>query len=114
MIEADCAAFQTGDRTALRDTLLECDVIIYDLVQSLDEASWAINGTCRVRNSSTSFREAALLILRHRAVLAELSDQFANKPKTFVGVSTIMTWARTKGDPVKGPGTSVQYELSPN
>ncbi|KAJ3043877.1 Adenylate kinase 7 [Rhizophlyctis rosea] len=65
----------TGDRTALRDLLLECDVIIYDLVQFLDEASWAAD------------------------VLSDLSDQFANKPKTFIGISTIMTWARTKGDP---------------
>ncbi|KAJ3054331.1 Adenylate kinase 7 [Rhizophlyctis rosea] len=64
-----------GDRTTLRDTLLDCDVIIYDLVQSLDEASWAIE------------------------TLSEMADQFANKPKTFIAVSTIMTWARTKGDP---------------
>ncbi|KAI9352718.1 hypothetical protein BDR26DRAFT_914218 [Obelidium mucronatum] len=62
------------NREALKNTLLQCDVIIYDLSQTLEEASWAIE------------------------TLAELSDTFLDKPKTFIALSTIMTWAKTKVD----------------
>ncbi|KND00419.1 uncharacterized protein SPPG_04741 [Spizellomyces punctatus DAOM BR117] len=63
-----------GDRTLLKETLLSCDVIIYDIISCLDEASWAIE------------------------MLAEEADNFAEKPKVFIGVTSVMTWARTKVD----------------
>ncbi|KAJ3015879.1 Adenylate kinase 7 [Thoreauomyces humboldtii] len=63
------------DRAALKTTLLSSDVIVYDLVSSLEEASWAIE------------------------MLAEEADSFADKPKTFIGISSVMTWAKTKVDP---------------
>ncbi|KAJ3295038.1 Adenylate kinase 7 [Borealophlyctis nickersoniae] len=81
--------FPHGDRTLLRDTLLDCDVIIYDLTSCLDEASWAIE--------IQYTHEPAYAQLQPPA-LSELSDTFATKPKTFIAVSTIMTWARTKVD----------------
>ncbi|KAJ3027297.1 UNVERIFIED_CONTAM: Adenylate kinase 7 [Siphonaria sp. JEL0065] len=62
------------DKEVLKNTLLHCDVIIYDLNQCLDEASWAIE------------------------TLAELSDTFLDRPKTFIALSSIMTWAKTKVD----------------
>ncbi|KAJ3102300.1 Adenylate kinase 7 [Phlyctochytrium planicorne] len=62
------------DREELRKSLLAADVIIYDLVQSLDEATWAID------------------------MLSEISDSFVDRPKVFIGVSSVMTWARTKVD----------------
>jgi len=63
-----------GDRTLLKQRLLECDVIVYDILSCLDEASWVVD------------------------MLADSADTFT-KPKTFVGISTVMTWARTKPDP---------------
>ncbi|KAJ3016692.1 UNVERIFIED_CONTAM: Adenylate kinase 7 [Siphonaria sp. JEL0065] len=62
------------DREVLKNTLLHCDVIIYDLNQCLEEASWAIE------------------------ILAELSNTFLDRPKTFISLSSIMTWAKTKVD----------------
>ncbi|KAJ3197257.1 Adenylate kinase 7 [Irineochytrium annulatum] len=65
---------QTDDREALSQALLTSDIIIYDLVQSLDEASWAIE------------------------MLAEFAENFVDKPKTFIALSTVMTWGKTKVD----------------
>ncbi|KAJ3402220.1 Adenylate kinase 7 [Chytriomyces hyalinus] len=65
---------QNNDRDVLKQALLSCDVIIYDLNQCLDEASWAIE------------------------TLAELTDTFLEKPKVFIALSSIMTWAKTKVD----------------
>ncbi|KAJ3416008.1 Adenylate kinase 7 [Chytridiales sp. JEL 0842] len=65
---------QNTNRDELKEHLMNSDVIIYDLNQALDEAAWAIE------------------------VLAENSDAFLDKPKTFVGISTVMTWAKTKVD----------------
>ncbi|KAI9097017.1 hypothetical protein DFS34DRAFT_650383 [Phlyctochytrium arcticum] len=64
-----------GDRTRLKETLLECDVIIYDIVSCTDEANWAIE------------------------MLADEAENFLDRPKTFIGVTSVMTWARTKVDP---------------
>ncbi|KAJ3142639.1 Adenylate kinase 7 [Physocladia obscura] len=65
---------QSEDKEILKKTLVECDVIIYDLNQSLEEASWAIE------------------------FLSQISDTFVDKPKTFIALSSIMTWAKTKID----------------
>ncbi|KAJ3067270.1 Adenylate kinase 7 [Podochytrium sp. JEL0797] len=65
---------KNDDREELKQALLGSDVIIYDLNQSLEEASWAIE------------------------MLAELSDTFLDKPKTFIALSSIMTWSKTKVD----------------
>ncbi|KAI8910411.1 hypothetical protein EDD86DRAFT_275463, partial [Gorgonomyces haynaldii] len=59
------------NQEVLKETLLASDIIIYDLVSSLEETSFAIS------------------------FLAENADKF-EKPKTFIGISTVMTWARTK------------------
>ncbi|KAI8803996.1 hypothetical protein BJ742DRAFT_682527 [Cladochytrium replicatum] len=64
----------SDNREALRQALFSADVIIYDLVQSLDEATWAIE------------------------TLAENSESFLDRPKAFIALSTIMTWAKTKVD----------------
>ncbi|KAJ3183943.1 Adenylate kinase 7 [Gaertneriomyces sp. JEL0708] len=66
---------QVNDREQLKDVLLSCDVIVYDMVACLDEAAWAIQ------------------------MLSEQADSFAESSKTFIGISTVMTWARTKVDP---------------
>ncbi|TPX33306.1 adenylate kinase [Synchytrium microbalum] len=66
---------ESSDKAALQDLILSSDVIIYDLLQNVEEAEWAIE------------------------LLNERAESFADKPKIFIGVSTIMTWAKTKGDP---------------
>jgi adenylate kinase len=57
---------------------MECDVVIYDITQDVnqvEEASWAIE-----------------------AVSSQLDIE---KPKTFILLSSVMTWAKTKPvDPV--------------
>eukprot|EP01137_Pigoraptor_chileana_P007728 Opistho-2@53682 len=63
-------------REALRDVLLKCDVIIYDICEQIDqveEALWAVE------------------------VLRKESENFDRK-KVFVCLSTVLTWARTKVD----------------
>ena len=53
---------------------MECDVVVYDITQDaeqVDEASWAIT-----------------------ALHAELER--IDKPKIFILVSTVMTWAKSK------------------
>ena len=58
---------------------MECDVIIYDIIQDttqIDEACWAIS-----------------------ALHSEMEK--IDKPKTFILLSPILTWAKTKpADPV--------------
>lgn len=58
---------------------MECDVIIYDIIQDaeqVDEACWAVS-----------------------ALNNEIDK--IDKPKTFILLSTIMTWAKSKpADPV--------------
>ncbi|KAI8618987.1 hypothetical protein BC830DRAFT_1226450 [Chytriomyces sp. MP71] len=63
-----------NDKEVLKQALLGSDIIIYDLYQCLDEASWAVE------------------------TLAELADTYADKPKIFIALSSIMTWAKTKVD----------------
>ncbi|KAJ1558562.1 Adenylate kinase 7, partial [Nowakowskiella sp. JEL0078] len=65
---------KSDDRECLMEALLQSDIIVYDLVQSLDEATWAIE------------------------MLSDNADNFLDSPKTFVAISTIMTWAKTKID----------------
>ncbi|TPX48909.1 adenylate kinase [Synchytrium endobioticum] len=65
---------EPSNRAKVEAALLNSDVIIYDLLQSVDEAEWAIE------------------------MLNERAETFAEKPKVFIGISTVMTWARTKGD----------------
>lgn len=58
----------------LLEQLMECDVIIYDITQDtqqVDEACWAANA------------------------LHDALDRI-DKPKTFILLSTVMTWAKTK------------------
>ncbi|KAI9325435.1 hypothetical protein DFJ73DRAFT_801962 [Zopfochytrium polystomum] len=62
------------DQNAMKEALLASDIIIFDLLTSLDEAAWAIE------------------------MLSEMSESFVDHPKTFIAVSTIMTWAKTKVD----------------
>ena len=63
----------------LLEHLMECDVIIYDIIhdpEQVDEACWAIS-----------------------ALHGELEK--IDKPKVFILLSTILTWAKTKpADPV--------------
>jgi adenylate kinase len=63
-----------SDKEQIKKVLLEADVIIYDALDNLQETEWALQ------------------------FLADETDRF-EKPKTFVAISTIMTWAKTKGDP---------------
>ncbi|KAI8897949.1 hypothetical protein BC833DRAFT_591684 [Globomyces pollinis-pini] len=63
----------TTDIEQAKRLLLESDVIVYDLLTNLEEANWALN------------------------FLAPLIDTF-EKPKIFVAISTVMTWAKTKLD----------------
>ncbi|KAH6569550.1 hypothetical protein BASA62_004716 [Batrachochytrium salamandrivorans] len=58
-------------RDTLQQALISSDVIIYDITKNLEEASWAIE------------------------MISEKADTFV-KPKTFIAVSSIMTWTRTK------------------
>jgi adenylate kinase len=70
---------------------MECDVIIYDITQDpeqVDEACWAIS-----------------------ALHNELEK--IDKPKTFVLISTVMTWAKTKPvDPVKFKFFSSDFQIT--
>lgn len=67
------------NKDGLLEQLLECDVIVYDITQDpeqVDEACWAIS-----------------------ALHNELER--IDKPKIFILISTVMTWAKTKPvDPV--------------
>ncbi|KAI9209622.1 uncharacterized protein BJ171DRAFT_560904 [Polychytrium aggregatum] len=58
---------------SLQEALLSSDIIVYDLITSCEEATWAIE------------------------MLSEQSESFT-KPKIFIAVSSIMTWGKTKMD----------------
>ncbi|KAI8824357.1 uncharacterized protein EV422DRAFT_519852 [Fimicolochytrium jonesii] len=66
---------EKNDREALKQALLSADVIVYDIVACLDEATWALE------------------------TLSAEADTFLDCPKTFIGVSSVLTWAKTKIDP---------------
>eukprot|EP00771_Trimastix_marina_P004092 gnl/Trimastix_PCT/825.p1 GENE.gnl/Trimastix_PCT/825~~gnl/Trimastix_PCT/825.p1 ORF type:complete len:1009 (+),score=386.96 gnl/Trimastix_PCT/825:46-3027(+) len=64
------------NREELKATLLQCDVIIYDIAQKYEEANFAIEEVSTIR----------------------LHDE-----KTFIALSSILTWARTeKNEPEEG------------
>lgn len=60
-----------ADRNALKAHLETCDIIVFDLLSQLDDASWAVQA------------------------LFDSADTW-EKPKTFIAISSIMTWAKTK------------------
>lgn len=65
---------QNTDKESLLEHLMECDVIIYDIIhdpEQVDEACWAIS-----------------------ALHSELER--IDKPKVFILLSTVLTWAKTK------------------
>lgn len=64
----------TEEKESLQATLLACDIIVYDIVSCPEEAQWAIE------------------------MLSSMTDTFQDKPKTFIAISSIMTWAKTKVD----------------
>lgn len=70
---------RSSNKESLLEHLMECDVIIYDIIhdpEQVDEACWAIS-----------------------ALHSELER--IDKPKTFILLSTVLTWAKTKpADPV--------------
>jgi adenylate kinase len=70
---------KSGNKESLLEHLMECDVIIYDIIhdpEQVDEACWAIS-----------------------ALHSEMEK--IDKPKIFILLSTILTWAKTKpADPV--------------
>jgi len=69
------------------EQLLECDVIIYDITQDpeqVDEACWTIS-----------------------ALHSQLDK--IDKPKMFILLSTVMTWAKTK--PVDPVNVELLYEF---
>lgn len=72
---------------------MECDVIIYDIIQDpsqVDEACWAIS-----------------------ALHSEIDK--IDKPKIFILVSPILTWAKTKpADPVTMTFSLIDYSTKPN
>ena len=72
--------FQYETKEQLLEQLLECDIIIYDIIEDtvqVDEACWAI----------TSLHNELEKI---------------DKPKLFILLSTAMTWAKSKPtDPVR-------------
>eukprot|EP00842_Homolaphlyctis_polyrhiza_P001759 jgi/Hompol1/2584/HPOL_001428-RA len=76
---------QSQDKETRLQALLNSDTIVYDLLNALDEASWAIEA------------------------LAERADQF-DKPKVFIAISSIMTWARTKVESEDGDGVIAEDE----
>jgi adenylate kinase len=69
----------TNNKEDFLEQLMECDIIIYDIISDpdqIDEACWAIS-----------------------ALHSEIEK--IDKPKTFILLSTCMTWAKTKpADPV--------------
>lgn len=65
---------KNSDKEGLLEHLMECDVIIYDIIhdpEQVDEACWAIS-----------------------ALHSELER--IDKPKIFILLSTVLTWAKTK------------------
>jgi len=65
---------KANDKEGLLEHLMECDVVIYDIIhepEQVDEACWAIS-----------------------ALHSELER--IDKPKTFILLSTVLTWAKTK------------------
>ncbi|KAJ3277144.1 Adenylate kinase 7 [Terramyces sp. JEL0728] len=61
------------DREQTQKLMLESDIIVFDMMNDLDEITWALE------------------------YLSTTIDSF-EKPKTFIAISTVMTWAKTKGD----------------
>ena len=70
---------KTDNKEEMLEQLMECDVVIYDIIndpEQVDEACWAIS------------------------VLHSQLEEI-DKPKIFILLSTVMTWAKTKpADPV--------------
>ncbi|KAJ3260305.1 Adenylate kinase 7 [Boothiomyces macroporosus] len=63
----------SADREQAQKMMMESDVIVYDMMNDLDEITWALD------------------------YLSTMIDSF-EKPKIFIAISTVMTWAKTKGD----------------
>ncbi|KAJ1343669.1 hypothetical protein BSLG_001744 [Batrachochytrium salamandrivorans] len=76
---------ENTSRDTLQQALISSDVIIYDITKNLEEASWAIE------------------------MISEKADTFV-KPKTFIAVSSIMTWTRTKVESDDGEGAIPEDE----
>ncbi|KAJ3325909.1 Adenylate kinase 7 [Boothiomyces sp. JEL0866] len=61
------------DREQVQKLMLDSDIIVFDMMSDLDEITWALE------------------------YLSTMIDNF-EKPKIFIAISTVMTWAKTKGD----------------
>ncbi|KAL7752798.1 hypothetical protein RI367_001800 [Sorochytrium milnesiophthora] len=65
-------SFKKEDTEQLKAALLESDVIVIDFLKSVDQVQWMIT------------------------LLEDNAAMFVDRPKTIVGVSSIMSWAKTK------------------
>lgn len=88
--------------------MLECDVVVYNISEStaqeeIDEATWAFSGTFVSQRTKRKIFLLHLYQLYHFALQSALDaemDNFKSK-KTFILISTLMTWAMTRPqDPV--------------
>lgn len=88
--------------------MMECDVVVYNISEStaqeeIDEATWAFSGTFVSQRTKRKIFLLHLYQLCHFALQSALDaemDNFESK-KTFILISTLMTWAMTRPqDPV--------------
>ncbi|KAJ3341517.1 Adenylate kinase 7 [Gonapodya sp. JEL0774] len=78
---------ESRDREKLKEELMASDVIIYDTLRCMDEAVWAAE------------------------TLSAAAETYPDKPKLFVALSTVLTWARTKPEEDDPDGVLHDYEF---
>lgn len=87
----DINIIQKENRDVIKAAILEADVIVYDITDDYEEAAWALEG---------GFPKILMCNI-YFSVLAENAAAFAEKSKTFIAVSSVLSWSKTKYESVR-------------